>query len=87
VFRLVTELTKRFGEVLARQRTHRGMSQERLAEQADLHRDTVRRIENDKAPKGGPTLDTIDRLARGLSMLPSELVGLADGSQDDDEDD
>lgn len=63
------------------------MSQERLAEQADLHRDTVRRIENDKAPKGGPTLDTIDRLARGLSMLPSELVALADGSHDDEDDD
>lgn len=83
----MTDLSKSFGEAVARVRRRRGLSQERLAELTGLHRDTVRRIENDKASKDGPTLDTIERLARGLNLLPSELVALADGSDDPDDED
>jgi transcriptional regulator with XRE-family HTH domain len=64
----MTELSKRFGEVVARVRRRRGLSQERLGELTGLHRDTIRRVENDKAPKDGPTLDTIERIARGLEI-------------------
>lgn len=82
----MTELSKRFGEVVAQTRKRRGLSQERLGELTNLHRDTIRRVENDKASKDGPTLDTIERLARGLEIYPSELLALADGSEERDED-
>jgi transcriptional regulator with XRE-family HTH domain len=67
-------------------RRRRGLSQEKLGELTGLHRDTIRRVENDKAAKDGPTLDTIERLARGLEIYPSELLALADGSEERDED-
>lgn len=82
----MTELSKRLGEQVKRLRNARGLSQEKLADLANLHRDTVRRVESDKHPKDGPTLDTIDRLARGLELYPSELLAVADGSEDRDED-
>lgn len=82
----MTELSKRFGEVVAQTRKRRGLSQEKLGELTNLHRDTIRRVENDKAAKDGPTLDTIERLARGLEIYPSELLALADGSEERDED-
>lgn len=82
----MTELSKRFGEIVAQTRKKRGISQEGLGELAGLHRDTIRRVENDKAAKGGPTLDTIERLARGLEIYPSELLSLADGSEEPEED-
>lgn len=81
----MTELSHSFGRVVAEVRGRRGLSQERLAELAGLHRDTIRRVENDKMAKDGPTLDTIERIARGLGMHPSELLALADGSDDSGE--
>ncbi len=81
----MTDLSQRFGQEVARVRQRRGLSQERLGELTGLHRDTIRKIENDKVPKDGPTLDTIERLARGLEMYPSDLMGLADGSEHRDE--
>jgi XRE family transcriptional regulator, regulator of sulfur utilization len=82
----VTALSRRCGEVVAGVRRRRGLSQEKLGELTGLHRDTIRRVENDKAAKDGPTLDTIERLARGLEIYPSELLALADGSEERDED-
>src|SRR5690606_17257148 len=58
-------LTKRFGPYVKRLRLDRGLTQEELAELADLASDTVRRIEWGWA---SPTLDTIDKLARGLRL-------------------
>jgi DNA-binding XRE family transcriptional regulator len=83
----MTDLSKRFGDVVARTRRRRGLSQERLGELSGLHRDTVRRVENNKGSKDGPTLDTIERLARGMEMYPSDLLAMADGSETPDEDD
>jgi transcriptional regulator with XRE-family HTH domain len=82
----MTELTQRFGRTVAGERTRRGLSQEDLAGLTGLHRDTIRRIEGDKNSKGGANLDTIEKLARGLTMYPSELLSLADGSEEPEED-
>lgn len=81
----MTNLSRRFGEIVRQARERRGLSQERLGDLTGLHRDTVRRVEGDRAPKDGPTLDTIERLARGLEMYPSDLLALADGSEQRDE--
>jgi transcriptional regulator with XRE-family HTH domain len=84
----MTELSRRLGEVIKLVRERRGLSQEDLAAQAGVHRSTVLHVEKDRSPKGGPTLDTVERLARGLNLTPSDLIAYADGSEDpDDEDD
>ena len=77
----VSALSKRFGEVIRRERQSKGISQEQLAELAHLDRTYVQRLERGRY---SPTLDTVESLARALQMLPSELVGHADGSEGDD---
>jgi transcriptional regulator with XRE-family HTH domain len=84
----VTELSQRLGEVVKIVRERRGLSQEQLAEQAGVHRSTVFMVESNRSPKDGPTLDTVERLARGLNITPSDLISYADGSEDpEDEED
>ena len=82
----MTELSRRLGEAIKLVRERRGLSQESLAAQAGVHRSTVLNAENDLSPKSGPTLDTVERLARGLNLNPSDLIAYADGSEDPDED-
>lgn len=71
-------LSERFGEVVRRERESKGISQERLAELADLDRTYVQRLEGGRY---SPTLDTVESLARALQMLPSELIAHADDSE------
>jgi transcriptional regulator with XRE-family HTH domain len=82
----MTELSQRLGEVIKLVRERRGLSQETLAAQAGVHRSTVLKVEKDLSPKSGPTLDTVERLARGLNLNPSDLIAYADGSEDPDDD-
>jgi transcriptional regulator with XRE-family HTH domain len=77
----VSVLSERFGEVIRRERESKGISQERLAELADLDRTHVQRLERGRY---SPTLDTVESLARALQMLPSELVAHADDSEADE---
>lgn len=77
----VSVLSERFGEVVRRERESKGISQERLAELADLDRTHVQRLERGRY---SPTLDTVESLARALQMLPSELVAHADDSEVDE---
>jgi transcriptional regulator with XRE-family HTH domain len=77
----VSGITERFGEVVRRERESKGISQERLASLADLDRTYVHRLERGRS---SPTLDAIERLARALQMLPSELIAYADGSDVND---
>lgn len=52
-------------------RTKQGMSQEELAEKAQLSLRTIQRIENgENAPRG----DTLKRLAAALGVSPEELI-------------
>lgn len=54
-----------FGKNLRALRTKRGLSQERLAESADLHRNMVNFLENGRR---NPSLATIVKLARALKI-------------------
>ena len=60
-----------FGSNLRRARQAAGLSQEALADKADLHRNTIPLLENDKRE---PRLSTILALARALGIDPSELL-------------
>lgn len=56
---------ERFGAHVRKMRLGRGLTQEELAEQADLSVDAIRRIE-----RGGfsPSLDTLRKLCTGLDI-------------------
>jgi transcriptional regulator with XRE-family HTH domain len=60
-----------FGRRLRELRQERGISQEKLAEMADLHRNYVGVLE-----RGGQSasLDAICKLARGLKVKPADLL-------------
>jgi len=60
-----------FGKRLRELRLERGISQEKLAEMADLHRNYVGVLE-----RGGqnPSLEAICKLARALKVRPAELL-------------
>jgi transcriptional regulator with XRE-family HTH domain len=78
----VSILSERFGEVVRRERASKGISQERLAQLADLDRTYVQRLEGGRY---SPTLDTVESLARALQMLPSELVARGEDDAEEDE--
>jgi transcriptional regulator with XRE-family HTH domain len=60
-----------FGSNLRRARRAAGLAQEALADKADLHRNTIPLLENDRRE---PRLSTILALARALGIDPSELL-------------
>lgn len=61
---------KRFGDVIRRMRKERGLTQERLAERADIATDYLGFIERGE---NVPTLPVILKIARGLKVPPAEL--------------
>ena len=62
---------KAFGKQLRELRKLKGLSQERLAELSDLHRNYPGRVERGGA---NPTLLAIVALARGLRVRPARLL-------------
>lgn len=60
-----------FGSNLRDARQRAGLSQEALADKADLHRNTIPPLENDQAE---PRLNTILALARALDIDPCDLL-------------
>lgn len=66
-------LSKEFGKKIKIERIKRDISQEKLAELADLHRTTLGGIENGK---NMPNLETIAKLANALNMTLPEIVDL-----------
>jgi transcriptional regulator with XRE-family HTH domain len=60
-----------FGKRLRQLRLERGLSQEKLAEIADLHRNYVGVLER---ARQSATLDAICKLAAALKVRPSELL-------------
>ncbi len=64
-------LKRRFGEQLRRLREEAEISQEELGLRASLHRNVVGELERGSRM---PYLDTILKLAAGLSIPPSELI-------------
>lgn len=67
-----------FGEVLRRAREKAGMTQEKLAFDADIDRTYISRLENDRM---SPTLDTLFRISDALGVPAATLVARADRSR------
>jgi transcriptional regulator with XRE-family HTH domain len=67
----VDGLRQQFGDNLKVMRERAGLSQERLAQLADLDRTEVSLLERGKRM---PRLDTIVALARGLDLATGELL-------------
>lgn len=69
------ELLRRFGARVRALRTERGMSQERLAELAELHRAYISGVE---IGRRNISLWTLHRLANALGITSAELVDSED---------
>jgi transcriptional regulator with XRE-family HTH domain len=65
------DVRERFAQNLRRQRVRQGLSQERLASLAQIHRTEVSLVERAERE---PRLSTIVRLARGLGVAPAVLL-------------
>jgi transcriptional regulator with XRE-family HTH domain len=65
------QLLRAFGDRLRTLRTTAGLSQEKLAELADVHRTYVGHLERATVT---PTLDTLVRLADALDVDTADLV-------------
>jgi transcriptional regulator with XRE-family HTH domain len=61
------------GDRLLRLREYRDMTQERLAERADVHVDTIRKLEQNR--RSSARIDTLRRLAQALDIELERLVG------------
>jgi transcriptional regulator with XRE-family HTH domain len=64
-------IVMRFGQTVRRIRLKQGLSQERYAELAEVHRNYVGLIERGER---SPTLSNLVRLANGLGISLSELL-------------
>ena len=67
----MSNLHTRFGENLRKVRKAKSLSQEALADAADLHRTYVSSVERGER---NVTLDTIDKLAKALSVPMAKLM-------------
>lgn len=65
------DVGRRVGANIRRLRKAQGLSQEELAHRAEMHRTFVSQVE--RAVKS-PTLETLDKIARGLGVPLSDLV-------------
>jgi transcriptional regulator with XRE-family HTH domain len=66
---------KSFAAEVRRARTSLGLSQEQLADRADLHRNYIGMIERGQR---APTLLAIAGIAQGLELRASELIARAE---------
>lgn len=67
----MTAIATRFGRVLRTCRTQRGLSQEALAELADLNRSYLGEVERGTA---SATIETLEKLALALDERLSDLL-------------
>jgi transcriptional regulator with XRE-family HTH domain len=72
----------RLGRVVRTLRQDAGLSQEALADAADLHRTALGNIEPGRSTKGGPGLDAVERIAGVFDRPASELVRRAERQSD-----
>jgi transcriptional regulator with XRE-family HTH domain len=66
---------KAFGHRVGMKRTELGITQETLADRAGMHITTVNQIE---CGRGGPSVESLLRLAAGLGCDPGELLAGVD---------
>lgn len=77
---MTADLQERFGLRIREMRTRRGFSQEAFADICEIHRTFMGSIERGER---NVTLNTLDRLAKGLQVPMSRLLsGLDGGSKD-----
>jgi transcriptional regulator with XRE-family HTH domain len=69
------------GRAIGLRRSQTGLTQEALADAADMAVRTLRAIE---AGTGNPRTDVLDRIARGLGWPMWRLAKLADGLETED---
>lgn len=65
------DLPRRFGRIIRQSREQRGLSQEQLAEFADLNRSYLGEIERGLVT---PSLATLEKLAKAFNTKPSLLL-------------
>ena len=70
------EITKAFGARVREVRHDRGLTQEQLAEAADLHPTFISNVERGYRV---PSVPTLFKLARGLGVEPSDLIDKLSG--------
>ena len=68
-------LQESLAEVIREMRLARGLSQERLAEASDLHRNYIGLVER---AVNSPTVAALAAIARAFSVQPSELLRAAE---------
>lgn len=73
----MSQLEKQFGQAVRAAREQKGWSQELLAEAANLNRSYLGEIERGLVT---PSLSTIGKLAAGLGIAPSALIGLSEAT-------
>lgn len=69
------DLLTAFGQVVRAERLRQGISQERLAECADLHRNNIGLIERGLS---APALDSVAAIAAALGLPASTLIQRAE---------
>jgi transcriptional regulator with XRE-family HTH domain len=69
-------ISERFGQAVKAVREQQGVSQEKLAERAEIDRTYVSMIERGKRQ---PTLEVASRIAKALSTKLSEIIRQAEG--------
>lgn len=67
------ELALRFGATVRKLRSQQGLSQEQLAEKANLHRTYIGMIERGEK---NITLENIEKIAKALGITLAELMNL-----------
>jgi transcriptional regulator with XRE-family HTH domain len=67
-----TQISRRFGEILRKQRLSRGWSQSTLSMKSHVDRTYISQIE---CGIHSPTITVLCRLSRALQVSPSVLVG------------
>lgn len=67
----MTDINKRFGKQIRMLREKKGLTQETLAFEADLHRAYIGQIERGEKNIG---LENIEKLAKALRISPSRLL-------------
>jgi DNA-binding XRE family transcriptional regulator len=77
---LALALPERFGNAVRRFRTLQGLSQERLSTACGLHRTFIGAVERGET---NVSLATLVRLAKGLDVSVSHLVGEAESAHDE----
>lgn len=65
-----SDIKQRFGKAVRRRRRELDLSQEELAERAELHRTYVSDIERGDR---NPSLENVEKLAKALNLKVSEL--------------